>query len=315
MSRAFKDLMRRFLINLGRNTSFPWRPTRIMLLLAVGLTIFVMAFEDKFIYFPTKYPDGFWQVDSTPSREAEIVPKIEDCYFTTNDGLRLHGWYCTPHRKVRGSLECVPAEKVLLWFHGNAGNISYRYDMIRAMMTLPVQVFIIDYRGYGKSEGKPTEQGLYLDARAAWNYVVSERALTPERIIIFGKSLGGVPAIDLASQVEPAGLIVQSSFTSAEDMAAAVVPFLPRILLRTKMNSIGKIGLVRCPKLFIHSRADEVVPYKLGRRLYEAAPEPKEFYEVKGSAHNSTYIVGGKAYFDSLRRFIESCPRATNKHS
>ena len=308
-------MVRRFLLNSWRNTSFSWRLARIILLLVVGLTIFIMAFEDKFIYFPAKYPDGFWEIENVPAREGEIIPKIEDCYFNTGDGLRLHGWYCTPHLKASGSLERVPGEMVLLWFHGNAGNISYRYDMIRAMMTLPVQVLIIDYRGYGKSEGKPGEQGLYLDARAAWNYLVIERAVPPARIIIFGKSLGGVPAIDLASQVEAAGLIVQSSFTSAADMAAAVIPFLPRILLHTKMNSIGKIGVVHCPKLFIHSRADEVVPYELGRRLYEAAPEPKEFYEVKGSAHNSTYIVGGTAYFDALRRFIESCADTRMKTS
>jgi fermentation-respiration switch protein FrsA (DUF1100 family) len=302
--------MKRGLKNLWSNIGFPWRLARIMLLLVVGLIIFVMAFEDNFIYFPSKYPDGFWEVDNIPAREGEFIPKVEDCSFVTNDGVRLHGWYCTPHRKSSGRLEPLPAEMVLLWFHGNAGNISYRYDMIRAMMELPVQVFIIDYRGYGKSEGKPNEQGLYLDARAAWGYLVNERRVAPDHIVIFGKSLGGAPAIDLATQVEPAGLIVQSGFTSAGDMAATVLPFLPRVFLHTKMDSLSKIRQVRCPKLFIHSRADEVVPYELGRRLYEAAPEPKEFYEVKGSPHNSTYIVGGKPYFEALRRFVASCRRS-----
>jgi pimeloyl-ACP methyl ester carboxylesterase len=300
-------VVKRFFKNLWSNTGFPWRLARIMLLLVVGLIIFVMAFEDKFIYFPSKYPDGFWEVDDLPAREGEVIPRVEDCSFVTNDGVRLHGWYCTPHRKVSGQLEPVPAEMVLLWFHGNAGNITYRFDMIRAMVAPPVRVFIIDYRGYGKSEGTPTEHGLYLDARAAWDYLVNERRVAPDRIVIFGKSLGGVPAIDLASQVDPAGLIVQSSFTSAGDMAAAVLPFLPRVFLHTKMDSASKIDRVRCRKLFIHSRADEVVPFELGRRLFEAAPEPKEFYEVKGALHNSTYIVGGKPYFDVLRRFIEFC--------
>jgi hypothetical protein len=266
-----------------------------------------MTFEDKLIYFPSRYPDGFWAVDDISAREGELIPKIEDSYFKTSDGLRLHGWYCTPHRKVGGALTPVPAEMVLLLFHGNAGNISYRYDMIRGMMELPVQVFIIDYRGYGRSEGKPTERGLYLDARAAWDYIVNERRVPPEHIIIFGKSLGGAPAVDLASQVEPAGLIVQSSFTSAADMAAAVLPFFPRVFLHTKMDSINKIAGVSCPKLFIHSRADEVIPYELGRRLYESAPEPKQFYEVRGAPHNSTYLVGGKPYFEALRAFVESC--------
>ena len=266
-----------------------------------------MAFEDRLIYFPSKYPDGFWDVDNIPSREGEIVPKIEDCYFDTSDGLRLHGWFCSPHRKSGGSLAPIHAEMVMLWFHGNAGNITYRYDMMRGTMELPVEIFIIDYRGYGKSEGKPTEHGLYLDARAAWGYLIDNRGIPAEHIIIFGKSLGGAPAIDLASQVEPAGLIVQSSFTSAADMASAVLPFFPHALLHTKMDSASLIVRVRCPKLFIHSAADEVVPYKLGRRLYELAPEPKQFYEVQGAPHNSTYLVGGKQYFNALRRFIESC--------
>lgn len=293
--------------NLWGNTGFPWRLARIMLLLVVGLVIFVMAFEDKLIYFPSKYPDGFWDVESIPAREGEVIPKVEDCFFETTDGVRLHGWYCTPHCQTGGSLVPVESRIVLLWFHGNAGNISYRYEMIRKMMELPAQVFIIDYRGYGKSGGYPTEQGLYLDARAAWDYLTNERGVPAQRIIVFGKSLGGVPAIELASQVEPAGMIIQSSFSSARDMAAAIMPFLPQFLLHTKMDSVSKLDRVRCPKLFIHSRADEVVPYKLGRRLYEAAPEPKQFYEVNGAPHNSTYIVGGKPYLEALRRFMESC--------
>ena len=297
----------RFLEDFWFNNGFIWRLARIMLLLCAGIVIVVMAFEDKLIYFPSKYPDGLWDVDNIPSHEGELIPKVEDCYFETSDGLRLHGWFCVPHRKSGGAWVPVQTGMVLLWFHGNAGNITYRYDMIRGMIELPVEVFIIDYRGYGKSEGKPTERGLYLDARAAWDYLRKTRGIPAERIIIFGKSLGGAPAIDLAYEVEPAGLIVQSSFTSAADMAASVLPFFPTVFLRTKMDSIHKILNVHCPKLFIHSPADEVVPYKLGRRLYEAAPEPKEFYEVKGAPHNSTYKVGGKPYFDALRRFMESC--------
>ena len=299
--------MRQFLKNLWVNTSFPWLLARIMLLLVAGVVIFVMVFEDKLIYFPSKYPDGFWEVNDIAAREGEVIPKVEDCFFETTDGVRLHGWYCAPHRKAGGSLVPVESQMVLLWFHGNAGNITYRYEMIRKMMELPAQVFIIDYRGYGKSGGHPTEQGLYLDARAAWDYLTNGRGVPAQRIIVFGKSLGGAPAIDLASQVEPAGLIVQSSFSSAGDMAAVVLPFLPRVLLHTKMDSVSKLDRVRCQKLFIHSRADEVVPYELGRRLYEAAREPKQFYEVQGAPHNSTDIVGGKQYFEALRNFVASC--------
>ncbi|HEX8183349.1 MAG TPA: alpha/beta hydrolase [Blastocatellia bacterium] len=286
---------------------YGWRIARIMALLCAGLIVVLMAFEDSFIYFPAKYPEGFWSVESIPVREGEYAPVIEDCAFTASDGVRLHGWYCSPHRKTGGKLAPVPAQSVLLWFHGNAGNVSHRYDMIRTLMQIPVNVFIIDYRGYGKSEGAPSEQGIYADAQAAWNYLATERRIAPERIIIFGKSLGGVAAIDLASKVEPAGLIVQSSFTSASDMAAAILPIYPRFFMRSKMDSKRKIASVRCPKLFIHSRADEVVPYELGRKLFEAAPEPKQFYEVAGAPHNSTYVVGGKNYLEALRKFINSC--------
>src|SRR5262245_64930991 len=265
-----------------------------------------MTFEDKLIYFPTRYPDGYWTIREDCVKDGEILPAVEDCNFSTSDSVALHGWYCSPLRCQDGKGTPTDTKMVVLWFHGNAGNISYRYDMIRAMMEIPVQVFIIDYRGYGKSEGTPTEKGLYIDAQAAWEHLTITRRIEPQRIVIFGKSLGGVPAIDLASRVKPAGLIVQSSFTSAGDVAARLIPFLPRFLLHTRMDSISKIGRVNCPKLFVHSRADEVIPYELGWKLFEAATEPKEFYEVKGAPHNATYLVGGKPYFDALRRFIES---------
>ena len=300
---TMKNIIRTFWSSSG----ILYRLARIMLMSIIAVVILLMAFEDKLIYFPTRYPDGFWTVTETCYRQGEIIPMVEDCNFVSSDGVSLHGWYCSPLRCENGTGVPVTTERVLLWFHGNAGNISYRYDMMRAMMGIPVEVFLVDYRGYGKSEGKPSEKGLYLDARAAWEYLINERGVRPDQIIIFGKSLGGVPAIDLASNVKPAGLIVQSSFTSAGDMAAELLPFLPRLFLHTEMDSVGKISRVGCPKLFIHSRADEVVPYRLGRKLFELAPDPKVFYEVVGAPHNSTYLVGGKAYFDTLRRFIQTC--------
>jgi fermentation-respiration switch protein FrsA (DUF1100 family) len=254
-----------------------------------------MAFEDHLIFFPTKYPDGFWGINGDALREGVVV---EDCFFQTEDGLTLHGWHAARGRARAGL--------VLLWFHGNAGNLSYRFDMMMRLLELPVSIFIIDYRGYGRSEGRPSEKGIYMDARAAWDYLIRERGLLANQIVIFGKSLGGAAAIDLATRVGAAGLIVQSSFTSTKDMAARLLPFLPARLLRTKMDSISKIGRVTCPKLFIHSRADEIVPFDLGWRLFEAASEPKRFYEVVGAPHNSTYIVGGRGYIDALGRFLES---------
>lgn len=275
-----------------------------MLLLLLGIWVAALLFEDKFIFLPARYPDGMWEVRDDPTPGDRVVPKIEDCEFHTIDGVRLHGWFCTPYRNGAP----VPADMVVLFFHGNAGNITSRYDLITCLMELPVKVFIIDYRGYGKSEGKPSEKGLYRDARAAWEYLVTQRAVSAGRIVIFGKSLGGAPAIDLAAHVRPAGLIVQSTFTSIPDMAAAVM-HIPRFLVRTRMDSINKIGFVSCPKLFIHSPADEVVPFEMGKRLFEAAREPKRFFEVPDCPHNETHVRAGPRYWDALRDFIRSCAR------
>ena len=298
--------MKDFLLIFWLSHGALYRLARIILLVVVFGVVLLMTFEDKLIYFPTRYPDGYWTVREDCGQDGEILPSIQDCCFSTSDGVALHGWYCSPVRCQDGKGIPIDTGMVVLWFHGNAGNISYRYDMIRAMMEIPVQVFIIDYRGYGKSGGTPSENGLYVDAQAAWDFLTSVQRIEPQRIVILGKSLGGVPAIDLASKVKPAGLIVQSSFTSASDMAARIMPFLPRFLLHTRMDSINKIVSVQCPKLFIHSRADEIVPYELGQKLFEAAVEPKEFYEVKGAPHNSTCLVGGKPYLAALRRFIKS---------
>jgi pimeloyl-ACP methyl ester carboxylesterase len=298
--------MRDLFLRFWQSNGVFHRITRIILLVILMGVVLLMAFEDKLIFFPTRYPDGYWTVKEKCEQNGEILPAVEDCHFSTSDGVLLHGWFCSPLRCQEGEGVPIETKIVVLWFHGNAGNISYRYDMMREMLEIPIQVFIIDYRGYGKSNGVPNESGLYLDAQAAWSYLTTVRKIEPERIVVFGKSLGGVPAIDLATRVKPAGLIVQSSFTSANDMAARIMPFLPRFLLHTKMDSLSKIVRVNCPKLFIHSRADEVIPYDLGWKLFEAAPEPKEFYEVKGAPHNSTYLVGGKPYFAALRRFIES---------
>jgi len=194
---------------------------------------------------------------------------------------------------------------VLLFFHGNAGNLSHRAELLFELATrVPARVFVVGYRGYGRSEGRPSEDGLYRDARGAWRHLTGEDGLPPDRIVIFGKSLGGAVAIDLATEVEPAGLIVESSFTSIPDMAGKHYPFVPKFMVRTQMNSLAKITTISCPKLFIHSKADRVVPYALGRKLYEAAPEPKSFHEVHGAGHNETWLVGGSAYFDAIAGFV-----------
>lgn len=285
---------------------------RILLLLVISLMALVMLFEDRFIYFPSKYPEGDWDVGRLQAaRAGEPSAKIEDVWMTAADGVRLHGWYCTPPSQTDGEEQSSlsSSRMTLLWFHGNAGNLSHRYPVIEKLLKQKIAVFIIDYRGYGRSEGSPSEEGLYTDARAAWDYLAMERKVPPGNIIIFGDSLGGAVAIELATKVEAAGLIVQSSFTSIKDMAAEVMPFMPTFILRTRMDSINKIARVRSPKLFIHSPADELVPYRLGRRLFDAASWPKQFYEVQGASHNETDTTGGRAYFDAIGDFVRDIAR------
>jgi fermentation-respiration switch protein FrsA (DUF1100 family) len=261
----------------------------------------MVVFEDSLIFFPTSYPDGEWDVEAV-ARGTECT--VEDCFYAGEDGVRLHSWWCR-------RLAADPNETVLLFFHGNAGNLSHRADlMLELANRVGAEVVVAGYRGYGRSEGRPSEEGLYADARAAWRFVTVDRSVDPGRIVVLGKSLGGAVAVDLAVASDPAGLIVESSFTSIPDMAARHYPFVPKALVRTRMDSLSKIGGLGCPLLVIHSRADEVVPFELGRMLFEAASEPKTFFEVEGAGHNETWLVGGQGYFEVIARFVEEARRS-----
>ncbi len=252
-------------------------------------------FERSLIFFPTRYPTGIWDVSEAAAGSGCT---LEDCFFEAEDGVRLHAWWCRPE----AAGENPP---VLLFFHGNAGNLSDRGPLVfKLAREIGAEVLVLGYRGYGRSEGRPSEDGIFLDARAAWSYLVSERAIDPRRIVIFGKSLGGAVAVDLALEAPAAGLIVESSFTSIPDMARDHYRIVPRFMVRTKMNSLAKVPEITIPKLFIHSKADQVVPYPHGQKLFEAASEPKAFYEVAGAGHNETWIVGGRPYFDALSSFV-----------
>ncbi len=258
-----------------------------------------MLFEKSLIFFPAS--------DPSPIQTGGMVGGclFTDHIFSTEDGVNLHSRWFRPDAPA----EADPAtSKVLLFFHGNAGNLSGRTEMMLSLASLGVEVLIIDYRGYGHSEGRPSEEGIYRDARAAWKFLTLEHGIATDRIVVFGKSLGGAVAIELASHVKPAGLIVQSSFTSVPDMASRHYPFVPGFALRTKMDSLSKISSIGCPKLFIHSTHDEIVPYEMGRRLFKAAGPPKTFFEVVGAGHNEMLAVGGSAYLEKIRDFLETLP-------
>jgi fermentation-respiration switch protein FrsA (DUF1100 family) len=234
-----------------------------------------------------------------PMRTLQATPDdwglaYEDVALTTADGVDIHGWLI-PHPQ---------ATHTLLFFHGNAGNISHRGDSIAIFNRLGLSVLIIDYRGYGRSSGTPSEAGLYLDADAAWLYLVEDRGIEPGRIILFGRSLGASVAADLASRVRPGGLILESGFSSARDMARHLYPGLHRVLYRRfDLDAAGRLSRAAGPVLVLHSPHDEIVPYALGRRLFEAAPEPKEFVDLVGG-HNGGFLASQPEYERRLAGFI-----------
>lgn len=249
----------------------------------------LVAFEKKIVFYPVKYPSGIWDI-------ASFGMKIEDVYFESGDGVKLHGWY----------VPSPGARATLLWFHGNAGNITHRLDNILRLQPLKLNIFIFDYRGYGRSAGEPDEKGIYLDSGAAYEYLTKTKNVRPENLFLFGRSLGGICAIEVASTRQARGLILESVFTSAGDMAKNILPFLPmRYFIRSRFNAIDKILAIEIPKLFFHGTEDEVVPYHLGRKLFDAAREPKEFHDIPRAGHNDTYVIGGKTYFETLDRFIQ----------
>ena len=231
---------------------------------------------------------------------GQVGLSFEEVYFVTSDGVRLHGWF-------------VPGCQDLtwLWFHGNAGNISHRLEYLKLLHDeLGVSVFLFDYRGYGRSEGKPSEEGSYRDAQAALTYLRSRGDIDSERIVYFGRSLGAGVAVELATRESPLALILESPFPSVPALARRHYPFLPiGPLLRTKYDSIAKIGSVKASLLVLHGDRDEVVPLEAGRSLFEAAREPKQLHVIQGAGHNDTYLVGGAAYLRALRRFLDSLGR------
>ena len=266
------------------------------ILTAVGIALLSWgcreSAERSLIYFPSR------ELIGSP---AVLGLAYRDVWFQAEDGVRLHGWY------VPGRFPLT-----LLWCHGNAGNISHRLDNIRQIHDrLGLGVFIFDYRGYGQSEGLATETGLYRDARAAHEALLRE-GVTAERIVYFGRSLGAAVAIELALAVPAPAVILETPFLSVPAMANRTLPG-SGILFKTRYDSLGKIARVRSRLLILHGDADEVIPYDQGRRLFAAAPEPKEFYTIRGAHHNDTYIVGGDAYWAAWARFLAPLVGGTNK--
>lgn len=243
--------------------------------------------------------DGMLFLPSIPSRELVATPAAvgldyETVALETSDGETLHGWF-VPAR---------PERAVLLFFHGNAGNISHRLDSLRIFHELGLSVLMIDYRGYGRSTGRPSEQGTYEDALAAWRHLVEGRGVEPGRIILFGRSLGGAVAAWLAAQHTPGALIVESAFRSVPDMAAEIYWFLPvRLLARIEYPVERLLEQVRAPVLVVHSRDDEIIPFSHGEALHAAAGPGSELL-VLGGDHNTGFLADEARYRAGLEAFL-----------
>lgn len=236
-----------------------------------------------------------------PSRELTATPadvgiEFENLQLITSDNETLHAWY-------------IPAEKpttqTVLFFHGNAGNISHRLETIKIYHQLGFNFLIFDYRGFGISSGKPSEQGTYIDADTVWNFLVNEKNLSTEDIIIAGRSLGGGVASELAKKVQPRLLILESTFTSMPDVSAVHYPFMPtNLIVKHRYETIKKLPEIHCPIIFVHSKKDEVIPFSQSQRNYSVANEPKQFIEISGG-HGSGFLLSKQSYVTELKKALE----------
>jgi len=247
--------------------------------------------EDRFIFHPSA------EIVQTP---LHVGLPFQDHFISTSDGVRLNGWFI-PHPDARATL---------LWFHGNAGNISHRVENLKLLHDkVKLNIFIFDYRGYGLSTGSISEEGTYRDGRAALNYVNQQIGVEAKNLIIFGRSLGAAVATEVALQCACRGLILEAPFTSIRDMAQKIFPVLPiGLLLQTRFNILEKIAQLRVPLLVLHGDRDDVVPYEQGKKVFAAARVPKSFYTISGATHNDTYLVGGDGYYAHIRGFVENLP-------
>lgn len=267
------------------------RLKRMLIVVLTGLAlgyVLIVAFayfrQESMVYYPDR------TITATP---GDIGLQFEEVTLLTKDGINISAWY-VPAVKERG---------VLLFCHGNAGNISDRLDSIRIFHALDLSVLIFDYRGYGKSAGSPSEEGTYLDAEAAWDYLVTVKDVRPEKIVLFGRSLGSAVAAELALRRQAAALIIESGFTSVPDLGKQLFPYLPvRLMSRFHYATGEKVRTIGIPKLFIHSSQDEIIPFEHGKKIFDNASTPKEFLQINGG-HNEGFLLSGSHYINGLKSF------------
>jgi len=269
-----------------------WQAARLLLIAYLLVIVLMMFLEESLLYFPTKYPDGDWNPPG-------LV--FEDAWFQAADGARLHGWF----------VPCDHPRAVALFAHGNAGNLSHRADLFIQLHRLGIAVLAFDYRGYGRSSGVPTESGIIADGRAARTWLAQRAGIPESEIVLMGESLGGAVAVQLAAESPARGLVLENTFTSAPDVAAFHYPWLPvKQLMRTRFDSAAAIGKYHGPLLQFHGDADTIVPFALGRKLFDAANQPKQWVVIPGSDHNDPRTP---AFFQALDQFIANLPSTEPK--
>jgi len=264
-----------------------WNILTAVAIAYVAVLVIVFLFQSRLVY----YPEVGREVTATPQSYGL---KFEAVEIRTTDGETLQAWW-VPAEDARGTV---------LFFHGNAGNISHRLDYLLMFNRLRHSTLIVDYRGYGKSTGTPSEEGTYRDAEAAWDYLRNAQSVSPQDLVIAGESLGGGVASWLATKVRPRAVLLYSTFTSVADLGAQIYWFLPvRLMSRIGYENLGNLKRIHAPVFIAHSRDDDVVPYAHGRKLFEAAGEPKEFLELRGG-HNEGFIFTRKEWVAQLATFL-----------
>jgi uncharacterized protein len=267
----------------------------IFVLVYLGLSLLLLAFEKRLVFFP-QIP-GRLTGDWSPPGLAH-----EDVWLTASDGVRLHAWW------IPGGAGDPPT---FLCFHGNAANIAWRADFYRYLRGLPANVLALEYRGYGRSEGAASEQGIYRDADAAYSYLVRERGIPPRGIIALGQSLGTAVAAELAERRELGGVVLEAPFPSARALARRIYWFLPGLgwLIRSRFETSQNLERASrsfaAPLLVVHCTGDPVIPYAFGKEVYERAPEPKWFFSVSGQCHEEATLVDPQGVRRELLRFVE----------
>lgn len=300
-----------------------WRRLMYFLLTRVatvylGICLIVFLIQRQMLYHPTR-------VARITTNDAQFPADVaEDIKFETSDGLTLRGWYFKAEEKAAdeeaGDAENQSDRRVVLFFHGNAGDRRHRQNDVRIFRKLGVDVCLIDYRGYGDNPGAPSSTGLAHDAQAAWKFLTQKRGIRPQQIVLFGESLGSGVAVRLAAECcqdgeQPSGLILRSPFSSIADAGAERFPWLPvRALLRDRFPSTEYIPQVTCPILMIHGTADRIVSYRLGQKLFAAAPSEsnagmkKRFLTLKGVGHNDILFSAGRIYANAVHQFLNDLP-------